>query len=298
MLKTPNTILDLEFLRTFVAIADTGNFSKAAEVVFRTPSAVSMQIKKLEEQLSVQLFERDARSVSLTSHGDKLLAMARQMLSLNREIVSQFTAPDLAGVVRIGVPDDLGMETMPRFLRLLAESHPHITVDVVVDHSATLVERFNANKLDIAIINASGDKLPDGFVELARERLVWAGLKNGVAFLQDPLPVSIWEASCSWRNAALGGLEKADRAYRVAYLSANCAAQCAAIRADLAIAPLPESSLNGEIQEIKAEHNLPPIGDYAISIAVAHDANAPILAAADHVRQSISGEHPQLRKIA
>lgn len=298
MLKAPNTILDLEFLRTFIAIADTGNFSKAAEAVYRTPSAVSMQVKKLEEQLSVQLFERDARSVRLTSHGEKLLAMARQMLSLNREIVSQFTAPDLAGVVRIGVPDDLGMETMPRFLRLLAETHPHITVDVVVDHSARLIERFNAGRLDISIINSSMAKQPDGFDVLTRERLVWAGLKCGVACLQDPLPISIWEDSCSWRNAALAGLDKANRAYRVAYLSAHCAAQCAAVRADLAIAPLPESSLNGDIQEVGPEHNLPPIGDYAISMAVAHDANAPVLAAALHVRQIIGDTPPSFQKMA
>lgn len=292
-------VLDLEFLRTFIAIADTGNFSKAAEVVFRTPSAVSMQVKKLEEQLTTQLFERDARSVRLTGDGERLLGYARQMLALNREIVSNFTSPDIAGVVRIGAPDDIGLDTMPRFLRLFAETHPHITVDVVVDHSAKLVERLNAGKLDIAIVNSIMGNMPDGFELLHSEKLVWAGLKSGTAFRCDPLPVSLWEDGCAWRRAALDALEVIDRPYRIAYLSAHCAAQCAAIRADLAVAPLPESSLTTDIVALTAEHGLPEIGGYSIAMMVAKDATAPVLAAAEHVRAAFSKQPSEmLRRIA
>lgn len=98
--RQPLPLLDNDILRTFVAIAETGNFSTAAEVVFRTPSAVSMQIKKLEEQLKTTLFLRDARSVTLTAHGETLLTYARRMIALSNEAVSRFVMPELSGVVR------------------------------------------------------------------------------------------------------------------------------------------------------------------------------------------------------
>src|SRR6476646_7522741 len=106
--RQPLPLLDLDVLRTFVAIAETGNFSTAAEVVFRTPSAVSMQVKKLEEQLGTILFLRDARSVSLTEGGEVLLGYARRMITLSNEAVSRFIMPDMRGVARVGAPEDIG----------------------------------------------------------------------------------------------------------------------------------------------------------------------------------------------
>lgn len=133
----PLPMLDIDVLRTFVAIADTGSFSSAANAVFRTPSAVSMQIKKLEEQLGVAVFDRDARSVTLTSDGEILLGYARRLLALNREAVSKFVAPTVTGVVRLGSPDDIGECVLPLVLKRFSESHPGVTVDVVIDQTAT-----------------------------------------------------------------------------------------------------------------------------------------------------------------
>src|SRR6188768_1478363 len=104
--RPPLPLLDNDVLRTFVAIAETGNFSTAAEAVLRTPSAVSMQIKKIEEQLGTVLFLRDARSVTLTESGEILLSYARRMIALSNEAVSRFKMPDLQGVVRLGAPED------------------------------------------------------------------------------------------------------------------------------------------------------------------------------------------------
>ena len=105
-LNHPLPTLELDVLRTFVAIAETGSFTTAANLVFRTPSAVSMQIKKLEDILGRLLFTRDARSVSLTNDGEMLLGYARRLLAINREAVSKFVMPDIQGVVRLGSPDD------------------------------------------------------------------------------------------------------------------------------------------------------------------------------------------------
>ena len=108
MLRQPLPLLDNDVLRTFVAIAETGSFTSAADRVYRTPSAVSMQIKKLEEQLNVTLFLRDARSVTLTESGEVLLPYARRMLALSNEAVGRFRMPEMKGVVRLGAPDDIG----------------------------------------------------------------------------------------------------------------------------------------------------------------------------------------------
>ena len=110
-------LLDLELLQTLVAIAETGNFSAAAEVVFRTPSAVSMQVKRLEELLGRSIFKRDSRSVALTADGEQLLVHARRVLAMNREIVAKFITPDVAGVVRMGAPDDAAERLLPEMLR-------------------------------------------------------------------------------------------------------------------------------------------------------------------------------------
>jgi len=131
--RQPLPLLDNDILRTFVAIAETGNFSTAAEVVFRTPSAVSMQIKKLEEQLKTTLFLRDARSVTLTAHGETLLTYARRMIALSNEAVSRFVMPELTGVVRLGAPEDIGERgLLPGILKRFAEAFPAIMVDVTI----------------------------------------------------------------------------------------------------------------------------------------------------------------------
>ena len=123
-LNHPLPLLDLDVLRTFVAIAETGSFTTASSAVFRTPSAVSMQIKKLEDILGRTVFSRDARSVALTSDGEMLLGYARRLLAINREAVSKFIIPDISGVVRLGSPDDYGERVLPHVLKRFAQSHP------------------------------------------------------------------------------------------------------------------------------------------------------------------------------
>ena len=154
-LNHPMPLLELDVLRTFVAIAETGSFTTAANAVFRTPSAVSMQIKKLEDILGRSVFSRDARSVSLTTDGEMLLGYARRMLAINREAVSKFIVPDIVGVVRLGSPDDYGERVLPHVLKRFAQSHPSIAVDVVIDQSSNLRRRMDERTLDITLITNS-----------------------------------------------------------------------------------------------------------------------------------------------
>ena len=145
-------LIDTDLLRTFVAIAETGSFTQAAEQVLRTPSAVSMQIRKLEDLLGKPLFVRDSRSVYLTADGEMLLAYARRILALNSEAVSKFIAPEVAGEVRMGAPDDVSERYLPDMLRRFSQSHPGVTVNVVVENTNQLIDRLGKGELDMAIV--------------------------------------------------------------------------------------------------------------------------------------------------
>lgn len=282
-LHHPLPLLDLEVLRTFVAIAETGSFTLAANAVFRTPSAVSMQIKKLEDILGVSVFMRDARSVSLTQDGEMLLGYARRLLALNRETVSKFIMPDISGVVRLGSPDDYGERVLPNVLKRFARSHPSIAVDVTIDMTTNLKRRMAERMLDITLITVC-QNIPADAEILLTEPIVWAGSRGGSAHLREPLPVSLWEEGCVWRADALEALGRAGRDYRVAYMSAHTAGQRAAILADLAVAPLPKSFIGDEIVALGPEEGLPTLSHYNLAMIVAPDASAPVLAAADHIR--------------
>ena len=283
-LNHPLPLLDLDVLRTFVAIAETGSFTAAANAVFRTPSAVSMQIKKLEDILGRSVFARDARSVTLTTDGEMLLGYARRLLSINREVVSKFIIPEIVGVVRLGSPDDYGERVLPHVLKRFAQSHPSIAVDVTIDQSSNLRRRMDDRALDITLLTNSYKTSAIGAEVLLTEPIVWAGAKGGCAHLREPLPVSLWEEGCAWRAGALDALSRGGRNYRIAYMSAHTAGQRAAIMSDLAVAPLPKSFLGNDMVELCSKDGMPDIGTYNLAMVVSPDASAPVKAVADHIR--------------
>ena len=283
-LNHPVPLLELDVLRTFVAIAETGSFTAAAAAVYRTPSAVSMQIKKLEDMLGRTVLSRDARSVCLTADGEILIDYARRLLALNREAVSKFVTPDISGVVRLGSPDDYGERVLPHVLRRFAHSHGAIAVDVVIDQSTNLLKRMADGRLDLTLFTCTGPAVPAEAELLLSEPVVWAGARGGSAHLRDPLPVSLWEEGCAWRAAAIEALGRQGRDYRVAFMSAHAQGQRSAIQADLAVAPLPKSFVGKDVTILGPRDGLPEMGIYQLAMIVGPDASSPVRAAADHIR--------------
>ena len=283
-------LLDLDLLQTVVAIADTGNFSAAAADVGRTPSAISMQVKKVEDLLGRPIFIRDSRTVQPTPDGAFLVEHARRMLSMNREALSRFVEPDVKGVVRLGAPDDVSERFLPTMLRRFADSHPGVTVNVTVDGTERMIEATKAGRLDLTLVtcDAGFDAAVNAEI-LFREQLCWAMRRGGCAASADPLPVSVWEGGCVWRRAGLEGLDAQNRSWRVAFQSAHISGQRAAILADLAVAPIPVSALGGEIVEAPARYDLPPLPKYALGLMIGNDPNVAVEAAADHIRASFLG---------
>ena len=281
---SPSPTLDPELLRSFVAIAETGSFTAASEKVFRTPSAVSMQIKRLEDVLGVSVFTRDARNVSLTPDGEILLSYARRLLALNRETMSRFVSAEISGVVKIGAPSDYGEVILPMALKRFNKTHPHVMVDVVIDRSHTLKQLFAAGKIDIALVSCYSEAERSEFEPIMTDAIVWAGAKGGQAYLQDPLPVSLWDETCAWRKSAISSLESVRRAYRIAFMTAHVAGQRAAILTDLAVAPMGQSFMADDLQILGEESGLPPMGTYDLVLQVDEKASPPVREFADHMR--------------
>ena len=295
-MNAPNThqdqqmpLLELDLLKTLIAIAETGNFSSAAEAVFRTPSAISMQVKKIEALVGRPIFVRDSRSVSLTSDGTILLEHARRALALNNEMVSRFITPTIEGEVRIGAGDDFAERLLPPMLREFNCSHPSVVIEVFMENTNELIEKTRAGELDLAVVVCDAGYETDNHVErLATEKLVWAARKGGIAAEKIPLPISVWEDGCSWRKAALEALSRHKRDYRISFRSAYIGGQKAAVLSDLAVAPLPVSSLGGDIVEANPPNGMPELPDYALGLLIRDDPSEAIVAAANHLRTSFT----------
>lgn len=264
-LHSPLPLLDTDVLRTFVAIAECGSFTRAARQVFRTPSALSMQIKRLEETLGHTLFVREARQVRLTPEGETLLGYGRRLLKLNEEAVTQFLSPSVAGRLGFGTTDDVGTRILPGVLAQFARSHPAVQVDVVVGSSREMLARLEAGELDLILVTAGnpGQEIRGEIVH--SEPLVWAGREGGLAAQRSPLPVALAHAGCAWRGMALEALDRAGLSYRIAYSCEHCAGQEAAMLADLAVAPFPLSLVRPPLRRIDSGL-LPPLGEYQLAM--------------------------------
>lgn len=285
-------LLEIDVLRTFVSIAESGSFTRAAGQIFRTTSAVSMQIKRLETMLGCTLFVREARRIALTVEGERLLGYARRLLKLNEETVNAFIAPRLVGRVRFGTPGDLGTHILPGLLSLFARTHPGIEVDVSVSRSLDMIQRIDAGELDVALISVGNLGQDDSRGEtIHSEPLVWAGRAGGVAVERTPLPLALASPGCAWRRQALDALDRAGRAYRIAYSSEQCAGQEAAMMADLAVAPYPLSLIRHPLKRLEESSSLPKLGDYQIKLLRAPNCSEPVDVLARHVIAAFMAYH-------
>lgn len=278
--------LDLDQLQSFCAIADCGSFTEAARRVNKTQSAVSMQIKRLEERLGHALLSRDGRSVSLTHHGEVLYERARKMLRTNAEILDRFNGGDLAGSIRFGVPDDYAVRLLPVILSSFQRTHPKIAVDVACMASEQLLEGMRAGRYDIIVFTQGTEQ---NFGELFRtEKMFWVASHGGRALASEPLAIACGPAGCIWRKGAMAALERTGRDYRVAYTSSNATAISSAVLSDLAVGFLPESALQPGMRVIADEQGLPRLAEAQIALMRASHAYGGIYdALANHIVQSM-----------
>jgi DNA-binding transcriptional LysR family regulator len=276
-----STPLDLDQLQSFCAIADCGSFTEAARRLNKTQSAVSMQIKRLEDRLGHSLLLREGRSVTLTQHGDALYARARKMLKTNAEIMDLFSDEDLAGSIRFGVPDDYAVKLLPVMLSNFQRTHPRIVVDVRCQPSEELLDGMKTGKYDLIVFTQGTN---EEYGELFRtERMFWVASHGGQALLQEPLPIAGGQ-TCCWKDNATEVLNRIGRDYRIAYTTSNALAIASAVLTDLAVGFLPESALQPGMQVISENKDLPRLRDAQIALMRASHAYGGIYdALATHI---------------
>lgn len=279
-------VLDNDHLRTLVAIAETGSFTKAAEIVHKTQSAVSMQIRRLEERLGREIFVKDGRAARLTPDGERLLDYAYRILRLSDEALAHFRTDALTGSVKLGVPDDYAERYLPQILARFTAAHPQVEVNVICEPTVQLTAHVQANEIDLAIITRYPEH-PLGEV-IREEKLLWVSSARQPVHCARPLPLALGRDTCLWRRAALAALEKAGLQYRVLYTSWNSAAVGAMIQAGLAVGVLPESGVRAGMRILSAEEGFPPLASVQIALLKNPHSRAHLAQAlAEHIVQSL-----------
>ena len=239
-------------LRSFTAVADAGGVTRAAGMLNLTQSAVSMQIKRLEDSLGLGLFSRAARQMALTAEGEQLLGFARRMLALNDEALSRLTTASYEGELRLGVPHDIVYPAMPGILKRLAAQYPRM--------------RFDRGELDVMVTTEDRPGLHG--LELARRDLVWVGAEDGVAAQRRPLRLG-FKDSCLFRPAVQAILTAAQIPWEMAVEAESEQVIEATVAADLAVTARLRDALPQGLSVINVEGQLPDLGNLGICLYAA-----------------------------
>ncbi|MDA7949270.1 MAG: LysR family transcriptional regulator [Hyphomicrobiaceae bacterium] len=242
-------------LRTFVAVVDTGSFSKAADKIGRTQSAVSMQIKQLETMAGTPLLVRGNGPVTVSPSGEKLLQDARPILAHLERAEANFSSGALSGSVRIGLLAEYGATYLPDILGHFAETHPKVEVAVTCAHSGRLYQLLEKDELDLAIVLDQPDR--KGGTVLMCDPTFWATSKAHLVHERPVLPVAVFGPGCWWRDWALESLAQMDRAYHIAYTSDNNFNLKGAVSGGLAVGLLTKSMLPDDCRPLLRDEGFP-----------------------------------------
>jgi DNA-binding transcriptional LysR family regulator len=250
--------------------------------VHKTQSAVSMQMRRLEERIGKPIFMRDGRASKLTDEGERLLGYARRMIRLSEETLAAFDENELQGTVRLGTPDDYADRFLPEVLARFARSNPRVEVSVICEPSTELIRQARSNELELAIVTNCGEPAVE---VVRREPLLWVASQQHGVSESEVLPLALFKAPCLWRTAALEALDGVGRPYRVLYQSANSSAIAAAVTAGLAVTVVTESSLRAGMRVLGDAEGFPklPMCEIGLVRARRGPASAIVDKLAEHI---------------
>jgi DNA-binding transcriptional LysR family regulator len=255
--------LDLSALRAFVTVADVGGVTRAAGYLNLTQSAVSMQIRRLEDSLGIPLFLRAARKLALSPEGEQLLSYGRRMLALNDEVLSRFSAAACCGPIRLGVPHDVVYPAIPGILRRMAQAHPLVQVNLVSSFTLPMKEAFARGEFDVILTTETH---PDPGAEVVAARpLVWVGAPGGSAWQRRPLRLG-FKDTCIFRPSAQDALDAAGIAWDMATGGESEQAVEATVAADLAVTARLLGSVPEGTEVIAGDNSLPPLGGMKLAL--------------------------------
>jgi DNA-binding transcriptional LysR family regulator len=257
--------LDIAAIRAFVTVAELGGVTRAAAQLNLTQSAVSLQIKRLEETFGRPLFERTGRGVTLTGHGEQFVGHARRLLAANDETWSRMTEAPVAGEINLGSPDDLLSPHVPRVMAAFARSHPQLKVRVHSAQTMTAHERFERGELDIIL--TTEPEPGAGGETLATDPLVWFGAPGGEAWRRRPLPIGT-VAGCIFNRAAIETLDAAGFDWTLEVDSVSNPAMDASIAADIVVRLAMRGTVPPQFEIIQHRGALPRLPEFCVNMYV------------------------------
>jgi len=269
------TSLDLSALRTFVAAVELGGFGRAARVVHRTPGAVSLQLKALEDRLGQPLFVREGKRQRLTPAGDTLLRYARRLLDLNDEALLALRDMAASGEVRLGLPQDLADGWLAQALGRVTRSYPSVRVQLQIGRSAELRRALAAGELDLAIV--FGAQAVDAGAQVASLDVHWWSHPDLSLPADAPVPLLVLEAPCRFRDAAITALEQAGRTWRIATSSGSVSALWSAAEAGLGVTPRTPLGVPSSVAKADAAFTLPKLAPVGLHLHTFDGATHPIV---------------------
>ena len=258
--------MDIDALRSFIAFVDTGSFTRAAKQTFRTQSAISMQMKKLEEDAGQGLFIKDGRNLILTEHGQLLVSYARRILSLHDEVLGSFSQSKGHPPLIIGCPDDYAESILPKITQIILNRLPNQNIKICCDCSSQLRLKLDAGEIDLAILTRSPE-IEEGYL-LKHDGGVWVHGGYPELMQCDPLPLILYEADCKFHSTAIDGLEKQGRNYRLLCSSSSATAIKSLLRRRLGISAMATSSVSQGL-EVANQAGMPALPSVDIVLAVA-----------------------------
>ncbi|MGD2116930.1 MAG: LysR substrate-binding domain-containing protein [Chromatiales bacterium] len=264
--------LDLELLRTFVAVVDGGGFTRAAERLHRTQSTISQQLKRLEDRLETPLLQRNTRSVTLTERGELLLGYARRLLSLNDEALSALAETQLQGRVRLGASQEVADGGLADLLAHFSRLHPGVALEIRVDANLKMRDEVERGELDLAVVfQDPGQNQSNGIgcevIETLRR--VWVASPDLSINADEPLPLILSNGPCIFRNAVLGALDAISRPWRIVLTTPSLSGMRAALRAGLGVGVRSDRWLEADLRVLDRE--LPPLPDVELVMLSAAD---------------------------
>ena len=255
--------LDLASLRSFVTVADVGGVTRAAGYLNLTQSAVSMQIKRLEEALGMSLFLRAARKLALSPEGEQLLSYGRRMLALNDEALSMLSSAACEGEIRLGVPHDVVYPVIPGILRRMAQAYPRVRINLVSSFTLLMKQDYARGGFDVMITT---EETPDASAEVMSSRgLVWVGAPDGNAWQRRPLRLG-FKDTCIFRPHAQAALEAVGIPWEMATGGESEQAVEATVAADLAVSVRMEGSIPEGMVPIAGDNQLPAVGQMKLAL--------------------------------
>jgi len=266
--------LDITTLRSFVAVADSGGVTRAAGFLHLTQSAVSMQLKRLEESLDLELLDRSGRGVALTAAGEQLLGYARRILELNDEAWGRLTATEYEGEITLGVPHDIIYPYIPQVLRRFATDFPRMQVKLISAPTRALRDMFGRGQCDVIV--TTEDQAGPGGESLVRLPLVWIGASDGAVWKRDPLPVAFC-SNCIFRPDVLRRLDAGNVPWEMVVESDIDNAVEAVVSADLAVTAVIQGAYPRQTDVLDHGGALPDPGETRI-IMYGERADNPVIA--------------------